>query len=143
MKIFFLFIISIIISLSAFAQTDKYKSQQYFDTANTYFDQENYEVVINYCDSAIKYDAENLEAYAYRGVSKFSLDRYEDAISDFDLTLILNNGYAEIYYYRGLCKLELGANNQACEDFYDAYNLDYKDVMKIIEANCSIKEEKK
>ena len=142
MNRFLLFIFSIIISISAFSQVDKFKSQQFFDTANVYFDQENYKKVIQYCDSAISNNAENLEAYAFRGVAKYNLDNFEDAIVDFDLTLILNNGYAEIYYYRGICKLELGANDQACEDFYEAYNLDYKEVMKLIEANCSIRDEK-
>jgi len=141
-KYYFL-LTAILISLSSFSQTDITKSEAYFSKASSLFDTENYETAILYCDSAITFNAENLEAYAYRGVCKFKLKRFEKAIKDFDLALILNDGYAEIYYYRGLSKLELGANTQACEDLYEAYNLDFKDVLEIIEANCDLKDDSK
>ncbi len=131
-------IIATLISLTGFSQVNKAKSIAYFEKASTNFDEQKYKIAIKYCDSAIVTDAENLEAYAYRGVSNFYLKKYETAIKDFDLALILNNGYAEVYYYRGLSMLELGAKKKACEDFYEAYNLDFKDVMKIIEANCEL-----
>jgi len=143
MNKYLLLLISVLFATNLFSQVDKAKSKEYFAKADVLFDKENYEQVILYCDSAIVSDAENLEAYAYRGVSKYNLNKFEEAIIDFDLTLILNNGYAEIYYYRGLCKLELGVAKQACEDFYEAYNLDYKEVLKIIEANCEIEKNTK
>ena len=140
MNKYFILLVSMFFTINLFSQVDKVKSQEYFHKADSLFDMQKHELVILYCDSAIAQDAENLEAYAFRGVSKFNLNKFEEAINDFDLTLILNNGYAEIYYYRGLSKLELGENEQACEDFYEAYNLDYKEVMKIIEANCKLEE---
>ncbi len=123
--------------------TQEQKSNLYFEKANVFFDQENYQKALIYCDSAIIFNTENIEAYAYRGVCKFQLKQYEEAIEDFDLALVLNNGYAEVYYYRGLCKKELGANKQACEDWYNAYNLGFKNVMKIIEANCELVKDNK
>ena len=83
-----------LISLSVFSQANPTKSLSYFDKASKYFDAEKYELSITYCDSAITTDAENLEAYAYRGVCNFFLKKYDTAIQDFDLALILNNGYA-------------------------------------------------
>lgn len=135
---------SIIFSFQLNAQNkQKAKSKAYFEKANVYFDKADYHTTLLYCDSAILFDTENLEAYAYRGVCKFQLKDYEAAIKDFDLALILNSGYAEVYYYRGLCKKELGADKQACEDWYNAYNLGFKSVMKIIKANCKIQEDPK
>lgn len=130
-----------LMSLSLFSQSNPSKSLVYFETASKYFDAEKYELAIKYCDSAITTNAENLEAYAYRGVCNFNLKKYETAIQDFDLALILNNGYAEVYYYRGLSMLELGAKKKACTDFYEAYNLDFKEVIKVIEANCELEKE--
>ena len=135
----YIFIILVtLISLSGFSQVNKTESIAYFKKASINFDKQKYETAIKYCDSAIVTDAENIEAYAYRGVCNFNLEKYETAIQDFDLALILNNGYAEVYYYRGLSMLELGAKKKACEDFYEAYNLDFKEVMKFIEANCEL-----
>jgi len=141
MNKYILLIVSMLFTINLFAQVDKVKSKEYFHKADSLFDLQKHELVILYCDSAIEQDAENIEAYAFRGVSKFNLNRYEEAINDFDLALILNNGYAEIYYYRGLSKLELGVKKQACEDFYEAYNLDYKEVMQVIEVNCDLKKQ--
>ena len=129
--------------MSVFSQANVTKSLAYFKQASNYFDEQKYETAIKYCDSAITTNAENLEAYAYRGVCNFNLKKYETAIQDFDLALILNDGYAEVYYYRGLSMLELGANKKACADFYEAYNLDFKEVIKIIEANCEIEDKGK
>ncbi len=120
------------------AQQNKALSAKYFETASNLFDKEAYKEAILYCDSAITTNTDNLEAYAYRGVCKFQLKKYEEAIADFDLALTLNNGYAEVYYYRGLCKKELGADKQACEDWYNAYDLGFKQVMKIIKLNCKL-----
>lgn len=117
------------------------KSKVYFEQANVYFDKEDYKTALLYCDSAISFDTENVEAYAYRGVCKFQLKNYDAAIEDFDLALVLNNGYAEVYYYRGLCKKELGADKQACEDWYSAYDLGFRSVIKIIKANCKLQED--
>lgn len=119
------------------------KSKIYFEQANVYFDKEDYKTALLYCDSAITYDTENVEAYAYRGVCKFQLKDYDAAIEDFDLALVLNSGYAEVYYYRGLCKKELGADKQACEDWYNAYDLGFKNVMKIIKSNCELQDDDK
>ena len=144
MKKSIIFILALSIwSITLIAQTDKFKSDAYFTTANKYFDKEDYKTTILYCDSAIATNSENLEAYAFRGVSKFELKQYEDAIKDFDLTLILNDGYSEIYYYRGLAKFELGAKKQACEDWFEAYSLGYKEVIKMIENNCELEKDKK
>ena len=136
-------VFSIIFSIQLNAQNQKEeKSKSYFETANVYFDKEDYQTALLYCDSAILFDTENIEAYAYRGVCKFQLKDYDSAIEDFDLAIVLNNGYAEVYYYRGLCKKELGADEKACEDWYNAYELGFKSVMKIIKANCEIQDAK-
>lgn len=139
MQLRFLLLLSLLsISSLSFAQINKEKSDEYFKIANTYFDANNFDKAIVYCDSAIISNTENLEAYAYRGVCYFSIKDYDKAIEDFDLALILNPGYAEVYYYRGICKMELGANEQACEDWYKAYNQGYKKVMTIIKENCIV-----
>ena len=138
------FLFAIIFNFQLNAQNkQEEKSKAYFEEANVHFDKEDYQMALLYCDSAILFDTENVEAYAYRGVCKFQLKDYESAIEDFDLALVLNNGYAEVFYYRGLCKKELGADKQACEDWYIAYNLGMKSVMKIIKANCELTEDQK
>ncbi len=135
---------ALLLSLQITAQSmDKERSKSYFEQANIYFDKEDYQLALLYCDSAIMYNTDNVEAYAYRGVCKFQLKDYDAAIEDFDLALVLNNGYAEVYYYRGLCKKELGADKQACEDWYNAYDLGFRSVMKIIKSNCELPEEHK
>jgi tetratricopeptide (TPR) repeat protein len=125
-------------AFSGASQNSEKLSEMYFEKASIFFDQQNYKTCIRYCDSAIVANTENTEAYAFRGTSNFLLKDYEKAIEDFDLALILNEGYAEVYYYRGLCKLELGAKEQACNDWYEAYDLGFKRVIKIIEANCAL-----
>ena len=129
-----------ILGIALFAQTDKFKSDAYFTKANEYFDKDDFKTTILYCDSAIEANSENLEAYAFRGVSKFELKLYEEAIKDFDFALILNDGYAEVYYYRGLAKFELGDKKHACDDWYESYSLGYKGVIKIIEQNCNLED---
>ncbi len=144
MKTFLLVLLSLVIfNINTIAQADKEKSIKYFEKASIFFNEQNYQMCILYCDSAIIADTDNLEAYAYRGVCKFQMKKYAAAIEDFDLALILNDGYAEIYYYRGICKKELGADAQACEDWYQAYNLGYKKVMAVIKENCELEEKKK
>jgi len=141
MKLHHLLLLSLLAIYSfTFAQVDEAKSNAYFETANVYFDENKFDIAILYCDSAIIANTDNLEAYAYRGVCKFSLKDYDSAIEDFDLALILNPGYAEMYYYRGICKMELGAKDQACEDWYSAYNQGYKKVIEIIEEHCDLQE---
>ena len=34
-----------------------------------------------------------------------------------------------------LQKLELGVKKQSCEDFYKSYNMDYKEVMQVVEGD--------
>ncbi len=144
MKQFLLFsLIIFTFSNKSIAQVDKDKSDEYFKTANLYFDEDKYDMAIIYCDSAIIANTDNLEAYTYRGVCKFSLKEYGSAIEDFDLALILNPGYAEVYYYRGICKMELGIKDQACDDWYNAYNYGYKKVISVIEENCNIQDSTK
>jgi tetratricopeptide (TPR) repeat protein len=119
-------------------QKDVEKSSSYFQKASELFDQQSYLQAKQYCDSAIVYNTENMQAYAFRGVCKYNLKDYPSAIEDFDLALVLEKGYAEVYYYRGLCKKELGFDKLACDDWYEAYELGFKKVIKIIESNCEL-----
>lgn len=131
------FIIIILLSINTlYAQDTKTKDAQLLEKGIEYYDAENYQYAIMYFDSVIIINTENVEAYAFRGISKFLLKQYNEAIEDFDLCLILEPGYAEIYYYRGLSKLEVGANKKACEDLYLAYDYGFRKAMKVIKNVC-------
>ena len=137
-----LLFVLLITSQGLMAQKTKTQDAIYFDKAMTFFDANNYKTAILYYDSCIVANAENTEAYAYRGLCKFELKQFNEAIEDFDLALILAPGYAEVYYFRALAKLEIGANEKACEDLYAAYDYGFKKAMRVIESNCKDEDEK-
>ena len=69
--------------------------QSKFDEANDMF------------TKAIEYNAENFEAYYYRGNCKANKREYEDAIQDYSLAIKYNPNYAEAFANRGQMKFYL------------------------------------
>lgn len=116
--------------------------QKFFLLGVQYFEQERYDIAQHYFDSAIVYNQEYMDAYAYRGICKLEQKQYMDAIEDFDFALILEPGYAEVYFYRGDAKMLLDDKEKACEDWFEAYALGLKTVMGRIKENCELEEKR-
>ncbi len=139
------------LGISGFAQQDTSKTavdttqidKKFFNLGLQYFEQDIYEIAIQYFDSAIVYNQEYMDAYAYRGISKLEIGHYMDAIEDFDYALILEPGYAEVYIFRGDAKFQMEDPEKACEDWYEAYALGLRTAMKRIEKNCELDKKKK
>lgn len=78
---------------------------------------------ITYFTKAIALDNENLDAYFYRGLSRYNLEDYWGAILDFT-TIILTKPDADTFYNRGNSKFALGDFNGAYDDYIMA--IEYK-----------------
>lgn len=112
--------------------------QKFFNLGYQYFEKDKYTFAIQYFDSAIVYNQEYMDAYAFRGICKLETKRYMDAIEDFDYALILESGYAEIYVFRGDAKKALDDIEKACEDYFEAYSLGLRTVMSRMKENCNL-----
>lgn len=80
----------------------------------------DYNLALEYCNSAIQKHPENAEGYYIRGFARYNLGEYNKAIKDFDSTLSIDKNHADAYLYRGNCKKELNRYWAALKDYRKA-----------------------
>ena len=93
------------------------KSRIYLDKGMDYLYHSQFEEAIENFDKAIKYDAENHEAYFYRGCARYNILQKEDALSDYNKTLELNPNYLQAYFNIGLYYRSINDYDMACYYF--------------------------
>lgn len=93
------------------------KSRIYLDKGMDYLYHSQFEEAIENFDKAIKYDAENHEAYFYRGCARYNILQREDALSDYNKTLELNPNYLQAYFNIGLYYRSINDYDMACYYF--------------------------
>jgi tetratricopeptide (TPR) repeat protein len=111
-------------------------TQDYLKIGNELLDKKKYKEAIAQLDKAIAVDADNGEAYAYRGTAKYHLKDYKGAIADFDIAIKLIPDYGEVYDLRGVAKGELGDKVGACEDWNKAFELGFNKAFELIDKFC-------
>ena len=62
---------------------------------------------IKHFSKAIELDPEYIDAYLYRGDSKYLLGHYDEAIKDYDQAIQINPEFADAYYKGGLALIKL------------------------------------
>lgn len=82
-----------------------------------------FESISNF-NTAIRYDADNFEAYFLRGVAKFNLNDYQGALDDFSRTLEIHPLYVRAYHYRGITHDRMSNYFDARADFKRALEID-------------------
>lgn len=93
------------------------KSRNYLDTGMDYLYHSQFEEAIECFDKAIKYDAENHEAYFYRGCAKYNIFQKESALEDYAKTIELNPNYLQAYFNMGLYYRSVNDYDMACYYF--------------------------
>jgi uncharacterized caspase-like protein/lipoprotein NlpI len=119
---------------------DPAKALQFYTSAQNKYDQNLYNEAIADYTKAIQYNPLDMQAYLWRGHSKYNLGydnkvtnpkMLESAIEDYSKAIQLSPGEFEAYYYRANAKKLLKRYNEAIPDFtlairynpksYDAY----------------------
>jgi serine/threonine protein phosphatase PrpC/Flp pilus assembly protein TadD len=100
--------------------------EPYWNQGNSYNDKRQYAKAISAYTQIITLDPQEIEAYAYRGVSYCKYGEFQQAIPD--LTHVLNASadtpYKQMYYYRGVAYAGLQRYSEALADFQRAIELD-------------------
>jgi tetratricopeptide (TPR) repeat protein len=92
--------------------------------ANTYFEQENYNLAIGKYDDALEIDNNSVEAYLNRGKAYFYMNNFVRAGEDFSEALLLDPSCAEAVRYRGWSNYNNGAIDRALSDFEELVKLE-------------------
>jgi tetratricopeptide (TPR) repeat protein len=92
----------------------------------------NYKAALEDFTNIIKLDADNHEAYYYRGNAKFNLKDGRGALIDYNKAIELKPDYADAFYNRGFCKQYLNDKNGACSDWDKAAVLGKPDVKDML-----------
>lgn len=93
------------------------------------FDQDNYELAIEYLNKIIKNNPKDAGAYFDRGLAYLSLGKYDQAIADYNKVIKINPNNAGAYNNRGLAYYGLGKYNRAIADYNKAIELDPNDAL--------------
>ncbi|MBD2772273.1 tetratricopeptide repeat protein [Iningainema tapete] len=72
---------------------------------------------IQSCNSVLKIDKNNYEAYFFRGLAYIYLEKYQPAISDFEQAIRLEPNFAFSYFGRGFARVQLQQYQQSIGDF--------------------------
>lgn len=72
---------------------------------------------IESCNSVLKIDRNNYEAYLFRGLAYTYLEKYQPAISDFEQAIRLEPNFAFSYFGRGFARVQLQQYQQSIADF--------------------------
>ena len=97
-----------------------------FRIARNLHQQGKLDEAISFYDQVIDINAQNHEAYFYRGNAKRDkreLKYYDDAIKDYDKAIELNPYYTPAYNNRGLVRYDLKQYAEAIEDYDKAIEL--------------------
>jgi len=117
-------------------------SKDYLKKGNDLLDKKKFQDALTVLNKAIELDADNGEAYAFRGMAKYQLNDFKGALADYDKAVSLIPDFGEVYDLRGIVKSELGDKVGACEDWNKSFDLGFNKSYDLIVKYC-IDEEKK
>jgi tetratricopeptide (TPR) repeat protein len=112
-------------------------SDTYINKGNDDIDNLNFSSAISNFSKALEMDANNPDAYAFRGLAKYNVNDFTGSIEDLNRAIELAPNYAEAYYLRGIAKGELKYNDNACKDWKTALSLGMKKSKKLIKTFCN------
>ena len=97
--------------------------EDYYDLAETYFQQQQYQDTIDNLDSVMQRQNNSSDGYFLRGRAHYQIGNYELALRDFNLSIRLNDSEARYYFHRGgVFKSQQNFNN-ALHDYDKAIKL--------------------
>lgn len=93
------------------------KSRLHFDKGMDYHYSSQFEEAVEQFNEAIKYQADNHEAYFYRGCAKYNMFQREEALQDYLKTIEINPDYLQAYFNLGLYYRSINDYDMACYYF--------------------------
>ena len=87
------------------------------DKAKSNFENQQYDLAIEFYTRAIEVNAENPESYAKRGNARFLIGNYKDAVIDYTKAIELDPKRENLYYNRGIAKANLSLYEDVIEDY--------------------------
>ena len=126
-----LLLVLLALPLLGFGQT----AEEYFNKAEDYVENEQYQLAIDNYTSAIKINPDYAKAYNNRGSAYANLENYKAAIADYTSAIRINPDFASAYKNRGLAKKNTGQSY--CSDYKRACDLGDNECCKWYkEDNC-------
>jgi tetratricopeptide (TPR) repeat protein len=89
----------------------------FIENAHDRIAKKQYAQAITECNSALKKEAENFEAFMLRAKAQLYLNKYDEANKDIEKAIKLNNKYFENYLVRGQLFAALKKTNNALNDY--------------------------
>ncbi|MBL1198959.1 MAG: tetratricopeptide repeat protein [Nostoc sp. GBBB01] len=96
---------------------------EYFNLANSYYKQNQYENAIPYYNQALNLNPYFLDCYFYRGISFYEIKDYEKAIRDFNTIISINPNEHKAYSNRGLALFAINNIKEAIQDFTNSISI--------------------
>ncbi len=124
LAIFFLLVISMLLSISAKAQIN---AEQVITIGRNVLSMDDYMLAIQYFNQAIKAKPYLADPYFLRGLAKMNLDDYKGAELDCTEALRRNKFKIEAYKLRGFARQHLGLDSLAIEDYNEGLRHDPTD----------------
>ena len=113
----FCFLLLLLISFTAFCQTEDIKALAYYHSGCDKVFRRNYKDAIIEFNWAIKRDSAFLQAYENRGVAKYYLKDFRGAIEDFTKALEINPDDYNTFGRRGWARFHVQDCRGAIDDF--------------------------
>ncbi len=96
---------------------DAITSQLYRKVAEFYYNLGQYQLAIEYLDSALRINSTNADALYLRGLCYFELEDYASASADFSLAVQINPELKGTHFPNGIARFELGDYAGAITEF--------------------------
>lgn len=125
----------LILTTNSYAQelSNVAKSMVYFNQAQNYYDQNQFQQAIDGYTKAIQENPNNYMAYINRGIILFELDRYDEAIKDFQKAQIINPKDVFAYYNSAIVYTKMASTTLENENTYLFYKKAKEELTKAIQ----------
>lgn len=120
MSRFFVFTLSLLISLTSFSQT----SHDFILKGLQYFAENNYKAASESFTKALELDPTAYEAWFKRGQANLEQGKLNEAHLDFSKVIELMPNHGEAYFYRALTGIRRGMESDALKDLNRALEVD-------------------
>ncbi len=105
-------------------------AQEWFEKANKYWLEKNYDETIYCATEAIRLKLDFVDAYSRRGTARDALGDFNGALKDYDEAISINPDFAFAYNNRGSVFAQYGNLDKAIQDFTLSIELNNSELYK-------------
>jgi tetratricopeptide (TPR) repeat protein len=142
-RFFWIYILSMIVSLMVCGQEKPKKPYQLFEEAETVYNERKYKEALELLDQCLKINPAYMDAYQLRASVKEQLNDQDGALTDYSIYLEKYPQHPDVLLSRAMLRYKLGFYEQAKEDFFKLLTLNSAETNTIFyRQNMSVNDKK-